>query len=388
MKPKVCMLVHNPPFQGGVVQFCVLLVNSLKSSIDLNVVGFKKLYPYFLYKGKLPKQNNSTINFEVPAYNFVTWYNPLSWIKAYNHMKKAEVIHLHWISPLLTPLQYTILKLNKMFAKKKVVLTCHNIQPHESTIFDKVFTKAIFSKVDHFVVHAKENKTRLIKEFGIKEDNISIIHHGDFSFFIKFRKETKQELKKEFNLENKKIILFFGYIRKYKGLRFLIKAMPKIIEKNKDVFLVVAGEMWEDLNEYNVLIKDNKIEDYVKIYPYYINDKEVHRFFDMADIVVLPYYNTEQTISGPLLVSLAFGKPTIVSNVGGIKETIKEGYNGRLVEGGNVEQLAEKANILLNDKKLQEKLSKNAVESIKKDNNWGDVARFYANLYESILNNK
>src|SRR3989338_89587 len=151
---KIAMLVHNPPYQGGIVQYSVLLCNALHGSVDLNLIGFKSLYPPLLYKGKLPKINNSGISFKAESNNFVTWYNPLSWVKAYLKMKKSEIIHMHWVSPLLTPLQYTILVLNKLFAKRKVVLTCHNIESHETTPLDKLFTLMVFSKIDSFIVHA------------------------------------------------------------------------------------------------------------------------------------------------------------------------------------------------------------------------------------------
>ena len=127
---KVGMLVHNPPFQGGIVQYSVLLVNSMKDKVDFELVGFDKLYPPFFYKGKLPKENRSGIQFYKESLNFVTWYNPFSWIRAYFKLSKCDIIHLHWVSPLLAPLQYTILKLNRIFYRKKVVLTCHNIEPH------------------------------------------------------------------------------------------------------------------------------------------------------------------------------------------------------------------------------------------------------------------
>jgi len=384
---KVSNLVHNPPYQGGIVQYCILLVNSLtdlNAGIDINCIGFKSLYPPFFYKGKLPKENKSAIQFKVPIKNYVTWYNPFSWIKAYKDLSKTDIIHMQWVSPLLAPLQFTILKLNKWFAKKKTVLTCHNIEPHESTVLDRIFTKMVFNNIDHFVVHAEQNKPRIINEWKKKESHVHVVPHGTFGFFTQYRAQSRQELRIKLGLENKKVILFFGYIRKYKGLRFLLQAMPEVIKEIDDVILVIAGELWEPWNEYKKIINKYNLSDYVRVYPEYVDDKKVYEFFDSADICVLPYHNTEQTISGPLLVSLAFGLPTIISPVGGVKELIQNNQNGVLVEGGNPQLLAASIIKLMQNKEILKTMREKALLTTK-DHTWDKVAIKYSEIYNKIL---
>jgi glycosyltransferase involved in cell wall biosynthesis len=384
-KIKIGMLVHNPPFQGGIVQYCVLLVNSMKDYVDYDLVGFKKLYPPLLYKGKLPKENKSNIQFYKESNNFITWYNPFSWIKAYNRLKDSDIIHLHWVSPLLTPLQYTILILNKIFSKKKTVLTCHNIEPHESTFLDKIFTKAVFSNIDYFIVHSEQSISRLVKDYNISSDRVHFINHGTFDYFKNLRKKSKKELRKEFGFkEDDKIILFFGYIRKYKGLTYLLKAMPEIIKKEPKAKLVIAGELWEKWSIYKYIIEKENLSKLIKIFPNYILDKDVYKFFDLSDILVLPYHNTEQTISGPFLVGLAFNKPTIISNVGGISEIVKNMDNALLIESGNTDLLAKNVVKLLNDAKLQKKLEQGAKEK-DKSFSWDLVSKRTFSLYKNIL---
>jgi len=397
-KLKICMLAHNPPFQGGIVQYCVLLENNLiklyKDKLNMKIIGFNHLYPPLLYKGKLPKKNRSGINFQSPNSNFIDWFNPLSWIKAYFVMRKADIMYLHWVSPLLTPLQFVILKLNRIFSKKKVILTCHNIEPHESTVFDRIFTKTIFSLTDNFVIHAQQNKQRLIRDYNIHPDKICVAPHGSFGFFTRWRPTNltkihlKQQLRKEFNIDQKtKVILFFGYIREYKGLRYLLRAMHKIIEQEQNnktenkVKLIIAGELWQNIKEYKKDLKG--LKKYIQIYPKFIPDHEVHKYFDVSDICVLPYYNSEQTISGPLLISLAFGIPTIVSPVGGLPEFVKDNHEVIFSEGGNVDLLTKNILNLLRNKKLQLKLSKNA---LKKDKSfqWDNVALNYYNVFNNV----
>jgi glycosyltransferase involved in cell wall biosynthesis len=381
---KIGMLVHNPPYQGGIVQYSVLLVNSMKD-VDFNLVGFKSLYPPFFYKGQLPKIDRSGIHFFKESKNFVTWYNPLSWARAYFQLSKSDIIHLHWVSPLLAPLQFFILRLNRVFYRRKVVLTCHNIEPHESTIFDKIFTKLVFSKVDHFVVHAEQNRKRLINNYHISSENVHTVPHGTFGYFTQWKKETNSELREEFLYSPKdKIILFFGYIREYKGLRYLIRALPGILKEVPDAKLIVAGELWQDLKIYEEEIRRAGVEKYIRVYSKYVVDQDVHKFFDLADICVLPYHNTEQTISGPLLVSIAFNKPIVVSNVGGISEFLENGQNALIVNGGDVKELEDNVIRLLKDKKLQKKL---VIGARKLDStfDWKNVGDKTIEIYKEIL---
>jgi glycosyltransferase involved in cell wall biosynthesis len=242
----------------------------------------------------------------------------------------------------------------------------------------------VFSKIDHFIVHADQNKVRLITDYKIHENQVHVVPHGTFGYFTKWKNESKEELRKEFDIKDEKVILFFGYIREYKGLKYLLKALSEVIKDNPKIKLIVAGELWQDWSEYEDIIKKNNLKDHVQIFPNYINDKEVHKFFDLADIVVLPYYNSEQTISGPLLVSLAFGKPTIVSPVGGIKQFVNDEKEVIFSEPGNVDELSNNIKRLLKDNELQKRLSDNALIA-DKNHQWNAVANHTVELYKKIM---
>jgi len=382
---KIGMIVHNPPFQGGIVQYSVLLVNSLKDYVDLELVGFNNLYPPFFYKGKLPKKDKSGIHFYKESNNIIDWFNPFSWVRAYFKLRKCEIIHLHWVSPLLAPLQFFILVINKLTYNRRILLTCHNIEPHESTFLDKFFTKIVFFFVNHFIVHAEQNKIRLVNHYKINPKNVHVIPHGTFAYFTEWRKETNDQLRREFGVDkNDKIILFFGYIRKYKGLKFLIRALPKILKEVPEAKLVVAGELWEDSKIYEKEIKNAGIENKIKLFTNYIPDQFVYKFFDLADICVLPYFNTEQTISGPLLVSIAFNKPIVISNVGGISEFLEDGKNALIVKGGDVKELEDSVIRLLKDKNLQKNLV-NGARKLDSTFDWKNVADKTVDVYKEIL---
>jgi glycosyltransferase involved in cell wall biosynthesis len=381
---KVSFLAHNPPYQGGIVQYSILLANSIQALVNLNVIGYKNLYPRFLYKGNIPRKSQSGIDFKAPLKRVLKWYSPLSWYLAYRHAKKSDIIHINWVTAFVGPVYWGILMFNRFGSKRKVVITCHNITDHEPIPFSSFFTQNVFGQADQLIVHAPENKERLHKDFGINPDNVTIVPHGDFSFFIDLRRKEPNPIETLRQSENEQLILFFGYIRKYKGLPYLIKAFPEILRQCPDTRLVIAGECWEDISEYERLINDSGVGGRVHFFSGFVPDREVWKYFDAADLVVLPYHNTEQTISGPLLVSMAFGKAAVAGNCGGIGNLVSNGEDGLLVEGGNVEQLKEATIRLLKDPELRENLGRNAKEEIKKFN-WPDVAKEIVEVYKKAL---
>lgn len=381
---RVYMITHNPPFQGGIVQHCVLLANSLRRKVNLSVVGYKRLYPPVLYKGKLPRENRSAINFEMPCPRRLSWANPFSWVRAFLDVKNCDVIHLHWVTAFLEIIYYVILTLNKWFGKKPVVLTCHNITDHERVFLMDFMSRKIFRRVTHFVVHTGENKRRLIRNYGISKEQISVIEHGPFDFFTRYVDGTQEEQKEKFGIPGKNVILFFGYIREYKGLIYLIRAFKKVLQKVPNTVLLIAGELWEPLKKYEGEMKKIGLEGHVIFNPNYILDQDVWRYFVSADIVVLPYCNTEQTISGPMLVGFAFARPVIISAVGGIPDLVKHEENGLLVEPGNPETLTDAILTLLKNKQLRNSIASNGRTCVQR-NTWEDVSVAYEAVYKKAI---
>lgn len=382
-------IVHNPPYQGGIMQYCVLLENYMKGMVDFNLIGFAALYPKIIYKGVMPKKSRHGIKFDNSCPRVIKWYSLPSWYKAYKLATKGDVIHINWITPQMAPLYYTILKLNRMGANKPVVITCHNIEPHEQHAMDHWWTVRTFDLVDHFVVHAKQNKDRLIHQYGKRPDHIHVVHHGTFGYFTKWSKESQSELKKFFHFkEDDIVLLFFGYVRKYKGLHHLLRALPKVVEKHPNVKLLIAGELWMGRKYIDDIISKNGMAKHVRVYPRYVEDYDMHKVFDVADIYVLPYNNPEQTISGPLMIGMAFGKTTVVSPVGGIKEFIKDGENGVLTPCGDEDALAKNINRLIEDKKLRKKLGPNAKKTNDELFRWDVSAKQYFEVYNKAYEEK
>jgi len=176
-------------------------------------------------------------------------------------------------------------------------------------------SKLLFKKFDAYVCHSKSDAKLLEKAYNVSP--ISVVPHGSYDSFKK-----KIKVKKDKNVCN---ILFFGLIRQYKGLRYLIEAFDKIPENQINNYqLYIVGEAWEDTNPEE-LVKNSKYKNKINLVNRYVSDDEVNKFFSIADVVVLPYLRASQ--SGAAHIATGYGIPVIVSSVGGLKESMKD-YQG------------------------------------------------------------
>ena len=148
--------------------------------------------------------------------------------------------------------------------------------------------------------------------------------------------EARQQLKID---EHEQVILFFGFVREYKGLKYLIEAMPQIIKKLPKIHLWVVGDFGDDKNDYYNLIEELSIKEYINVVEGYVKDTEVEKYFAAADLVVLPYVSATQ--SGIVQIAYGFQKPVVVTDVGGLPDVVDDNKTGYVVESQNPNALAE-----------------------------------------------
>ncbi len=358
------------PMRGGIAQYNSLMYKYFSEADDVMVYSFKRQYPEFLFPGKTQfEQGEPAV--KIPDEKNVICIdsiNPLNWLSAGKKIAAENpdlLIFKYWI-PYFGPCFAVISYIVKKFSKKdtKVLYICDNVIPHEKRIGDKFFTKLAFSQGDYFVVMSKTVEEDL-KLFS-KGKPYKLIPHPVYNIFgDKVEKsEAKDFILKEYgiNLQNEKVILFFGYIRKYKGLNYLIDAMPEILKKVK-LKLLVVGEYYGDEEKYREQIRSLGLEDDIKVVSDFVPDLNVKYFFSASDVVVLPY--SDATQSGIIQIAYHYDKPVIATDVGGLAEVVRNNETGLIIEPKSPSAIA-KAVIDFYEKGLEEKFTINAKEEKKK----------------------
>ncbi len=337
---KICLVGPTYPYKGGISHYNTTLCNELSKKYDVFLISYKRQYPSFLYPGKeqINRDSNIKLNETINSEYIMDTINPLTWVKTYLRIKKEnpDLVIFQWVHPFFTFVFFTITTLLKKFNNNiKISYICHNVLPHERTILDRFLINMAFNNVDYFIVHSKEDYNNLKKIMPNAKVKQSV--HPIYDIFK--TKISKENARKSLNIfGDKKIILFFGIVREYKGLIYLIKAMPKIIKEFDDIILLIVGEFWDDKNKYIEEIKKLGIENHVKIIDKYIPDNEVGVYFSASDVVVLPYISATQ--SGIIQIAYTFEKPVITTNVGGLPDVVDNNKTGIIVKSKNSEELA------------------------------------------------
>jgi glycosyltransferase involved in cell wall biosynthesis len=322
------------PLKGGIAQHVYLLWQALQRlGHQAQVISFKRLYPKFLLG---TTTDNSSLKFDPQALPILDPYNPATWLKAYSAIKQfcPDAIIIQWWNPLFSPVTGSLARLFKK-AGIETIIDCHNVLPHERTIFDLLLTDFAFSPVASFITHSIKVQQELLAIFPEKS-----VHLAQLSVPAQLKEGVTRA-------RSGRKILFFGLIRKYKGLDVLLRAMPKVLSE-VDCQLLVAGEFYDSIEKYDRIIRECGIQRRVSIENRYIKNEEVSGLFADADVLVMPYLSATQ--SGVAQMAIANRLPIIASDVGGLREVVIHNVNGLLVPPGDPSALADAiVNYFIND---------------------------------------
>lgn len=352
---KICLVGPTYPNKGGIPLHTALLYNSLKRKYNVKLISFKRYYPPFMYPGKVEKDSSKKI-LKFKADRLLDVINPFSAYKAFLKIKECDVLLLEWAVYQHAVVYFPLLYLVKKFSNVKIVTICHNVLPHKKSFFDSSITKMCLKYSDSFIVHSKKDVKDLKEMF--KDANVKLSFNPSFVDALQTKKYSKKEARNKLGIKHDKVILFFGLVREYKGLIYLIRAMPKILEK-ENVLLLVAGEFWGDKEKEEI----SKLGKNVMVVDKYIPNEDVGLYFSAADLLVQPYITATQTAIAQ--IGFSFDIPVIVTNVGGLPETVKDGYTGFVVEKCNSDALA-KAVVRFYHERLGGKFSLNVKKEKKK----------------------
>jgi glycosyltransferase involved in cell wall biosynthesis len=347
---KICIVGPSKKYFSGVSAYTICLANALSKKDSVSVLMLRNLLPRFLYPGKknVGRQDYS-LEFasEIEVFDGMDWNSPLSWIKACRFLKKEkpDIILMAWWTSAVAHMQLFLALVNLFSIKAKLVLEMHEIlDPLEAgkyfiRLYSRIMGRFIMNRADAFVVHSDTVKNLASKSYFLKKDKIFIIPHGVYDSYS--QEYTKESARQELRIKEEFVVLYFGMIRKYKGVPCVVKAFDKLLpEIALNSRLIIAGENWGDEDELESLIQVSPYKKQITFQGEFVPDSMVPRYFSAADVVVLPYLRSAG--SGVASLAMAFGKPIIITDLENIKESLV-GYAGTiLVPRGDVSCIAEK----------------------------------------------
>jgi len=358
---KIIILGTAYPYRGGLSAFNERIAYEFQNQgHDVEIYTFTHQYPDFLFPGKTQYSTEPAPE-GLKIVRKVHSYNPFNWFKVGREIKRKKpdlMITKFWL-PFMAPCFGTIARIVRRNKHTRLVSILDNVIPHEHRIGDKMFVRYFIRPTDGFVAMSKSVLADLRLFTADKPAVFSphplYDHYGE--------RLSREEALSLLNLsQENRYVLFFGFIRGYKGLDLLLEAFADDRLKEDRVKLIVAGEFYGDPEPYLKKIKDLQIEDRVVLCTDFIPDSEVNRYFSAADIVAQPYKTATQ--SGVTQIAFHFEKPMLVTNVGGLPEIVPDGKIGYVTEPDS-KQIADALHRFFKENKREE-FETNVVEEKKK----------------------
>jgi glycosyltransferase involved in cell wall biosynthesis len=284
-----------------------------------------------------------------------------------HHARAADVVHFQWL-----PVQVVDARL--LPAGRPLVLTSHDVLPREPRPGQLAAQRRLYDRFDAIVVHSEHGRSRLVDELGVEGARVHVIPHGVFTHLVPTPKTPAVQ-------NNTPVVLMFGLMRPYKGIDVLLRAWRGVDGQApiEDAELCIAGLPKMDISALQAAAPAN-----VRFDPHFVTDEELPAYFERADLVVLPYLQADQ--SGVLFTALAFGKPLLLSDVGGFPEMADTGA-ARIVPAGDAHALGQALRELLHDTAALTEMCVKARAAAHGRYSWETSARAHVELYEQLMQN-
>lgn len=357
-KLKVALLGPIAPYRGGIAQYSNRLFLALEKIAEVNVFSFKRQYPKWLYPGAGDKeampQNLKNKNFKY----LIDVYSPLSVKKTADIIiaKKCDVMIISWWTFFWQP-GFAYIARRAKRKGVKVIYLCHNVFDHDSNLLIQTMSKFFLKFASGYIVHSND-QSDLLRDIFPKTKILKRLHPiYDHYPILKFKPKKRGRLE----------LLFFGFIREYKGLYDLVDALELLNDDR--VFTNVVGEVWTDKEKLTQYIKDKKIPNLETNFNY-VNENLIADYFNRADVVVMPYKSA--TGSGVATMAYFYRKPILASRVGGLEDVITEGKTGWLVSKNSPIELAKAIKKI---DRVKTGRMQNDIAEFCKENNWDLMAK-------------
>lgn len=339
----VTMIGTLPPTKG-ISPYCAELVSLLDEHLHIEFLDFKRLYPEMLYPGRTESQDLYPLDLtkcDINRRRILDFCNPLSWIKA-GLLTRGNIVHAQWWTGILSPVYLVVLGIARLRGKR-VIITVHNVDPHEGGILLRLMNKSILPLGNEFIVHGDASRQKL--QGRIRTDKrVHVVPHPNFD-------SANDGLDRDIDIESvraelgidgaRPLLIFFGNIRDYKGLDVLLRALSDVREAHPDVRLLVAGQLWGDWKKYERIVEEQGIAGQLITRLEHLPFRDLKKYIIASDLAVFPFTHLDSA-SGTVLLARSLGKPVVVSEVGDMQSVKEPGI--MLAKPGCPDSLAEAIN--------------------------------------------
>jgi glycosyltransferase involved in cell wall biosynthesis len=333
---RIALVGLTHPFRGGIAQYTTLLCLALAERHEVRFFALSRQYPKLLFPGTTQIDRSETA-FRVAHEACVDSINPFTWLSTAVRIARyrPDLVLFSWWHPFFAPAFGTIARLARWFGGVPSCYLCHNAVPHERTWLDALLLRYAFGSAQAFIAHSAQDRDDL----RAMRPRARILHspHPTYAVFAAQHVPTEAEAKARLGLSGRRVLLFFGFVRAYKGLVHLLEAMRELAPE-EGYHLLVVGEFYEDAADYREALDRLSRLGQLTLVDRYVPNEEVPRYFAASDLVLAPYLSATQ--SGVVQLAYAFHKPVVATTVGGLPEVVREGSTGYLVPPGDPHALA------------------------------------------------
>jgi glycosyltransferase involved in cell wall biosynthesis len=330
---KIAMLGPAHPFRGGIALFTTLLTRQLRKSHQVDLFTFRRLYPRLLFPGNArPDPSRSWLAEEAEV--TLDGVNPLTWLRTARLMLRSrpDLVLLQWWTPFWWPLYATVVRRARK-VDVPVLTIAHQLIEPDSSFHEWFMTRLALRLTDGLIVMTEEEVGMAKRVLPGKPIGLASLPPFQSCEPVPL---TRAEARRQLGIDpDQRLLLFFGFVRRYKGLSYLLQALAQV----PDVNLVVAGEFWENESSYQKQIQRLGLGERVRLVNRYIRNEETAAYFMAADALVLPYLSGSQ--SAVAATAISYGLPIIATTIGGLGETIIDGETGLLVPPASSDRLAQ-----------------------------------------------
>jgi len=335
---KIVQIGPAHPLRGGNTLFAAHLYEALSEEYDVQAISYSRLYPKLLFPGTRQTDVSSVAIKPHPAEALIDSVNPMTWYATARRIRQLnpDMVLYNWWNPFFGPAHGTIARQVAKHTNAIQLFVCENLISHESRAFDVALTKYALRHGDSFMSLSAAVKKDI--EYFFPGKPVYEIAVPIYDCYALEPGLTKEIARKRLNIRSDHVILFFGYIREYKGLDILIAAMPEVVKRIPDAHLLIVGESYEKISRYTDQISRLGLQSNVTLINSFVPNEEVGLYFTAGDVVCLPYRSATQ--SGPLNIAYGMGKPVIVTDVGGLAEFVVPEKTGFVVPPENPAAIA------------------------------------------------